>query len=214
MTQEEFEGLKGRIFRDIQAVKNTRRRQPLPRRSATITTESQRVRILPTTTQQASGSTQAAASSSYVYYTPSPIDFGNPPSVLTVQDEGSRHNLSGILSQLPDLTSTQIIEQPQQQQQQVYTVTTTAPLQQQQPPQYLSSQGGSLIWLGHFQGHPNIPKTIYKLRVVHIHIPLPKQNSSVQILITRKKPNTHTTPNMKEIAHDNKLNNRSPHKKY
>ena len=105
MTQEEFEDLKGRIFRDIEAVKNTHRRQVLPKRSATITKQSQRVEILPTTTQQASSSTQAAAgnsSSSYVYYTPSPIGFGNPPSVLTVQDEGSRHNLSGILSQIPD----------------------------------------------------------------------------------------------------------------
>ena len=109
MTQEEFEDLKGRIFRDIESIKSNRRCQPLPRRSATVTTESQRVGILPTTTQQASSSIQAAASSSYVYYTPSPLGFGNPPSVLTVQDEGSRHNLSGILSQLPDLTSTQII---------------------------------------------------------------------------------------------------------
>ena len=141
MTQEEFEDLKGRIFRDTEAIKNTRRRQVLPRRSATITKESQRVGILPPTTQQVSSSTQAAAgssSNSYVYYTPSPIGFGNPPSVVTVQDEGSRHNLSGILSQLPDLTTTQIIEQPQQkQQQQLYTITTTAPpqQQQQQPPQ-------------------------------------------------------------------------------
>ena len=138
MTQEEFEDLKGRIFRDIEAVKNTHRRQVLPKRSATITRESQKVGILPTTTQQVSSSTQAAASSSsssYVYYTPSPIGFGNPPSVVTVQDEGSRHNLSGILSQLPDLTTTQIIEQPQQPQQQLYTITTTAPPQQQQPPQ-------------------------------------------------------------------------------
>ena len=132
MTQEEFEDLKGRIFRDIESIKSSR--QPLPRRSATITTESQRVGILPTTTQQASTSTQAAASSSYVYYSPSPLGFGNPTSVLTVQDEGSRHNLSGILSQLPDLTSTQIIEQPQQQPQ-LFTITTTAPPQQQQPPQ-------------------------------------------------------------------------------
>ena len=137
MTQEEFEDLKGRIFRDIETIKSNRRCQPLPRRSATITTESQRVGILPTTTQQASTSTQAAASSSYIYYTPSPLGFGNPPSVLTVQDGGSRHNLRGILSQLPDLTSTQIIEQPQQQQQppQLFTITTTAPPQQQQPPQ-------------------------------------------------------------------------------
>ena len=139
MTQEEFEDLKGRIFRDIETIKSNRRHQPLPRRSATFTTESQRVGILPTITQQASSSTQAAASSSYVYYTPSPIAFGNHTSVLTVQDEGSRHNLSGILSQLPDLTSTQIIDQPQQQQQkqllQLFTITTTAPPQQQQPPQ-------------------------------------------------------------------------------
>ena len=135
MTQEEFEDLKGRIFRDIESIKTNRRRQPLAKRSATVTTESQRVGILPTTTQQASTSTQAAASSSYVYYTPSPLGFGDPPSVLTVQDEGSRHNLIGILSQLPDLTSTQIIEQPQQQQPQLFTITTTAPPQQQQPPQ-------------------------------------------------------------------------------
>ena len=131
ITQEEFGDLKGRIFRDIETIKSNRR--PLPRRSATITMESQQVWILPTTTQQVSSSTQAAASSSYAYYTPSPIGFGNPSSVVTVQDEGSRHNLSGILSQIPDLTSTQIIEQPQQQQ--LYTITTTAPSQQQQPPQ-------------------------------------------------------------------------------
>ena len=139
MTQEEFEELKGKIFRDIETIKSNRRRQRLPRRSATITTESQRVGLLPTTTQQASSSTQAAAGSSFVYYTPSPIGFSNPTSVLTVQDEGSRHNLSGLLSQLPDLTSTQIVEQPQQQQQpqqQLFTITTSAPpQQQQQPPQ-------------------------------------------------------------------------------
>ena len=72
MSQEEFEDLKDRNFRDIESIKSNRRRQPLPRRSATITTKSQRVGLLPTTTQQASTSTQAAASSSYVYYTPSP----------------------------------------------------------------------------------------------------------------------------------------------
>ena len=106
VTQEEFEDLKGRIFRDFETIKSNRRRQPPYKRSATITMESQRVGILPITTQQASTSTQAAASSSYVYYTPNPIGFGNPLSVVTVQDEGSRHNLGGILSQLPDLTST------------------------------------------------------------------------------------------------------------
>ena len=50
MSQEEFEDLKGRIFRDIESIKSNRRRQSLPRRSATITTESQRVGLLPTTT--------------------------------------------------------------------------------------------------------------------------------------------------------------------
>ena len=117
ITQEEFEDLKGRICRDIETIKSNCRRQLLPRKSATITTDSQWVGILPTTTQQASTSTQAAASSSYVCY--------------------SWHKVSGILSQLPDLTSTQIIEQPQQQQQppQLCTVTTSAPHQQQQPPQ-------------------------------------------------------------------------------
>ena len=138
MTREEIEELKGKIFRDIESIKSNRRRQQLPRRSATVTTESQRVGILPPTTQQTSCSTQAAAGSSFVYYTPSPIGFSNPTSVLTVQDEGSRHNLSGILSQLPDLTPTQIVEQqqPQQPQQQLFTITTSAPpQQQQQPPQ-------------------------------------------------------------------------------
>ena len=138
MTQEEFEELKGKIFRDIETIKSNRRCQQLPRRSATITTESQRVGLLPPTTQQASSSTEAAAGSSFVYYAPSPIGFSNPTSVLTVQDEGSRHNLSGILSQLPDLTSTQIVEQPQPQQpqQQLFTITTLEPpQQQQQPPQ-------------------------------------------------------------------------------
>ena len=50
MTQEEFEELKGKIFRDIETIKSNRRRQPLPRRSATVTTESQRVGLLPITT--------------------------------------------------------------------------------------------------------------------------------------------------------------------
>ena len=57
MTQEEFEDLKGRIFRDIENIKSNCRRQSLPRRSATVTTESQRVRLLPTTTPQVSSST-------------------------------------------------------------------------------------------------------------------------------------------------------------
>ena len=41
MTQEEFEELKGKIFRDIETIKSNRRRQPLPRRSATVTSVQQ-----------------------------------------------------------------------------------------------------------------------------------------------------------------------------
>ena len=118
-----------------------------------------------------------------MYYTPSPIGFSNPTSVLTVQDKASRHNLSGILSQLPDLTSTQIVEQPQQQQQQqpqqqLFTITTSAAASS------VAIQSGR-VFEGHFSGPPNLPKTIIQLHV--IPIPLPKQKSSVQILITRKK---------------------------
>ena len=36
MTQEEFEELKGKIFRDIETIKSNRRRQSLPRRSALL----------------------------------------------------------------------------------------------------------------------------------------------------------------------------------
>ena len=66
MSQEEFEDLKGRIFRDIESIKSNRRHQSLPKRPATVTTESQTVGLLPTTTPQASSSTQAAAGSSFV----------------------------------------------------------------------------------------------------------------------------------------------------
>ena len=76
-----------------------------------------------------SSQTSAAIGCRYsVFYTPSPIAFGNPLSVnLQVADERSRHNLSGILSQLPDM-SPQFIEQPQQPQQQhhAYTASTAA----------------------------------------------------------------------------------------
>ena len=197
MTQEEFEDLKGRIFRDIEAVKNTHRRQVLPKRSATITKESQKVGILSTTTQQASSSTQAAAgssSSSYVYYTPSPIGFGNPPSVVTVQDEGSSNNLSGILSQLPDLT-TQIIEQPQQPQQQLYTITTTQ--HRLNSSSLLSSQPfrvGLVPPIGPFQGRLNIPKTINSCKLFKF----PSLNITVQYKYlsqhTHKKSPTPTPP--------------------
>ena len=76
-TQEEFEELKGKIFGDIESINSNHRHQQFPRRSATITTKSQRVGTLPPTTQQASSSTQAAAGSRFVYYTPSPIGFSN-----------------------------------------------------------------------------------------------------------------------------------------
>ena len=80
MTQEEFEDLKGRIFRDIEEVKNTHRRQPLPKRSATITRGSEKVEILPTTTQQASSPTQAAVPA--VTSTTHPAPLAWKPSII------------------------------------------------------------------------------------------------------------------------------------
>ena len=137
MTQEEFEELKGKIFRDNETIKSNRRchhcpeDQPLlpqsPRGSAYCQQPLHR-RLVPLKQQLAAVLCtihQAPLASATLH-------------LLTVQDEGSRHNLSGILSQLPDLTSTQIVEQPQQQQpqQQLFTITTSAPpQQQQQPPQ-------------------------------------------------------------------------------
>ena len=191
MTQEEFEELKGKIFRDIENIKSNRRRQQLPRRSATITTESQRVGTLPPTTQQASSSTQAAAGSSFVYYTPSPSGFSNPTSVLTVQDEGSRHNLSGILSQLPDLTSTQIVEQPQPQQpqQQLFTITASTAAAASS----VAIQSGRVFDLpGPFQGHQIFQKQLISCKLFTFSPPPPPPpNKKVQYkyLSQKKKKN-------------------------
>ena len=138
MSTEEYEDFKVQVFNVIQNVKSKSRRHALPKRSATITTESKRVRILPPRSQQSTSSqTSAATGSSYsVCYTPSHMAFGNPISVnLQVSDEGSRHNLSGILSQLPDLSSQFINQQKQPQQPQQQLFIRPAPPQQQQPPQ-------------------------------------------------------------------------------
>ena len=61
MTQEEFEDLKGRIFRDLETVKNTHRHPTLPKRSANVTKDSQKIGLLPPSTPQPSSSTQASA---------------------------------------------------------------------------------------------------------------------------------------------------------
>ena len=101
MSPEDYENFKVLVFNAFQNVKSTPRRQALPRRSPTITTESHRVGLLPPAAQQSTSSqTCAATVSRYsVYYTPSPIGFRNYPSVnMQVADEESRHNMSGILS--------------------------------------------------------------------------------------------------------------------
>ena len=61
MSPEEYEKFKVQVFNAIQNVKSTSRRQSLPRRSATITTESQRVGILPQAAQQPTNSQTSAA---------------------------------------------------------------------------------------------------------------------------------------------------------
>ena len=112
LSQEQYHTLKGQVFNALQNVTASnlkpatpspaptpaptpaqpptqRQLTPLSRRTATITSDSQTLGILPpqatTTTATASGS-----SSSLVYYTPSQVGF--------VQDESSHHNLSGFLS--------------------------------------------------------------------------------------------------------------------
>ena len=145
LSQGQYHTLKGQVFNALQNVTGSnlkpatpspaptpappptpRQPTPLPRRTATITSDSQTLGILPpqapTTTATASGS-----SSSLVYYTPSQVGF--------VQDESSRHNLSGFLS-FPDITGVSDVNMPQ-----VFIAspatpsTSQQPQQQQQPPQ-------------------------------------------------------------------------------
>lgn len=142
-------------------------RQPLPTRSATVTSESQKEGVLPpvsvsrVTTQvnttTASSSTLSNAPSPFCV--PSPISFGNPPSVPNWLG-GDELNMSQYLltpdctaqttqvnvqpQQLQQITlqpqastsqSTQytLVQQPQPLQQQQYTVVQQQPIQQQQP---------------------------------------------------------------------------------
>ena len=70
MTQEEFEDLKGRIFRDIESIKSNCSHQLLARRSATITTESQRVGILPLNRRLLPPKQQLAAVTSTTHQAP------------------------------------------------------------------------------------------------------------------------------------------------
>ena len=103
------------------------------------------------------------------------------------------------LSQLPDLSSTQITEEPQQQQPQHFTITTTAPPQQQQSPRQPSSQGGSLTCQALFRATQIFQKQLFSCKLFHF----PSQNITVQYkyLSQEKKSNTYTTPNMKQITH-------------
>ena len=142
----------------------------------TITTESQRVRLLPTTTQQASSSTQAAAGSSFVYHTPSPIGFGNPTSVLTVRDEGSRlkwnikpaprSNINSDRRTASEAATTAAALYYHH-----FSTTSTAAAASS-----VAIQSGWVFDLpAPFQGHQIFQKSIIKLHVIHI-----PQNKKVQ----------------------------------
>ena len=99
MSSAEYENFK--IQSSMLSIMSTSRRQALPKRSATVTNESQRVGLLPPEAQPSTSSqTSAGSSNSHsVYCTPSPIGFGNPPPVnLQVADEGSRHNQEYLAS--------------------------------------------------------------------------------------------------------------------
>ena len=143
LSEEQYHILKGQVFNALQNITATnlksatpskapapaqpptpRQAAPLPRRTATVTSDTQAMGILPPQgpTRQAS-----ASSSSLLYYTPSQVGFG--------QDESSRHNLSGFLS-LSDITGVTDVNTPQ-----VFFAspatpsTSQQPLKQQQPPQ-------------------------------------------------------------------------------
>ena len=145
LLEEQYHTLKGQVFNALQNVTASnlkpatpskaaalalpptpRQAAPLPRRTATLTSDTQTMGILPPQgpTRQAAAS---ASSSNLLYYTPSQVGFG--------QDESSRHNLSGFLS-LSDITGVTDVNTPQ-----VFIAspatpsTSQQPLQQQQPPQ-------------------------------------------------------------------------------
>ena len=145
LSEEQYHTLKGQVFNVLQNITASnlkpatpskapvpaqpptpRQAAPLPRRTATVTSDTQAMGILPPQgpTRQAAAS---ASSSSLLYYTPSQVGFG--------QDESSRHNLSGFLS-LSDITGVTDVNTPQ-----VFIAspatpsTSQQPLQQQQPPQ-------------------------------------------------------------------------------
>ena len=137
LSEEQYHTLKGQVFNALQNVTATnlkpatpskapapaqpptpRQAAPLPRRTATVTSDTQAMGILPPQgpTRQAAAS---ASSSSLLYYTPSQVGFG--------QDESSRHNLSGFLSLL-DITGVTDVNTPQ-----VFIASPATPSTSQQP---------------------------------------------------------------------------------
>ena len=133
LSAEDYQTFKTQSFQLMQnlqtaAASRPRRRDvlPLPRATATITSESQKEGQLPVTTAGPSSSTTQS-----LYYTPSPMWFGKPPS-LNLQmgeDTASQHNLSGYLS-LPDLTNQASQSREQHQQPKQLVIQTPQP-----PPQ-------------------------------------------------------------------------------
>ena len=145
LSEEQYHTLKGQVFNALQNITASnlkpatpskapplalpptpRQAAPLPRRTATVTSDTQAMGILPPQgpTRQAAAS---ASSSNLLHYTLSQVGFG--------QDESSCHNLSGFLS-LSDITGVTDVNTPQ-----VFIAspatpsTSQQPLQQQQPPQ-------------------------------------------------------------------------------
>ena len=213
MTQEKFEELKGKIFRDIETIKSNRRRQPLPRRSATVTTESQRVGLLPTTTPQASSSTQAAASSSFVYYTPSPIGFICPYCTGRREQTQSEWNLkpatrSDINTDHRAASAAAATAAAVLYYHHFSTASTAAAASS------VAIQSGRVFGLpGPFQGHQIFQKQLFSYMLFQF----PSQNKKVQYKYLSQekkfKSNTYTTPNMKQITHGTTHNKKGHIKK-
>ena len=171
------------MFRDIKSIKSNRRRETLPRRSVTITRGSGYCQQ-PLSRHLLPSKQQLAAVTSTTH--PAPLAFETLHQFS--QDEGSRHNLSGMLSQLPDLPST--LSSLSRSSAALYynhhsTASTAAA-------STVAIQSGWVFDLpGPFQGHPNIPKTIYSATCCSCSPPKTKQFSTNTY---HKKKNPTPTP--------------------
>ena len=151
-----------------------------------------------------------------MYYTPSPIGFSNPTSVLTVQDEGSRHNQwnlkpatrSDINTDRRAASAAAATAAAALYYHHFSTASTAAAASS------VATQSGRVFDLpGPFQGHQFFQKQLFSYMLFQF----PSQNKKVQYKYLSQekklKSNTYTTPNMKQITHGTTHNQKGHIKK-